>query len=634
LTQDIPPLRFDALAAQDALERGCYRQAAALLRGAPPGDAVAWRLLGQAYLRSGRTLEAELPLRRSLALGDPEARLAYGNWLRIIGQFGAAVRELQGAALLGGELGCLALVSQGVAQFRLGDPRAGLSACRAGLESYPPQAAPYRRARVARVLGQMHLYLGELSAAYGYQAQVAAALQADPEPVSRFLGLRDLGRVQVRLGQTPEARGSFQAAVQILGAGAYAESDTPRVQALRQGAEAELLALEAEPGQSQRQRTELLLDLYLQTSALHDSELRLWTVQQLAEALSRQGRHAQAMHTLYGLGTTKGLPPVLSVWRGLLMRRQRQYPQAIRDLESAGSILDADPLLYWRAQLHLADALYQERQQGEGLRRLTLALRHLITQEDQRYLQADWQELGELVQHALLEPDLAPLMEALLAPGDEGASLEHPAPHQAAFPRLEVRLLGPATVWLDGQLCMLSAGAALLLGYLHLSPDHSRNDLIAVLFPDFGKVETTTFFRLAVRELRAALGPDILRLDDTLRHPRYRIGAFAVDLDLVALRRALALGDLDAALELYRGPLLSEMDPASDWADGLSGELRLTLNLELQECLNAARSGPALRRALKLVRRCQDADPEVAEAAPELAQAVHDAHRRLGSLGQ
>ena len=636
LTEDTAPPSFDALAAQDALEHGQYRRAAALLESAPPGDAAAWRQLGQAYLRAGRTLDAELPLRRGLALGDPEARLAYGNWLRIIGQFGAAVRELDLtiAALPDGELRCLAQVSQGVALLRLGEVRAGLERCHSGWSTYPPQAEPYRRARLARVLGQMHLHLGHLETAHGFQVQAVAFLSAEPEPVARFLALRDLARVQARLGQILEAQASFGAAVQVLSADEYSDADSLRAQVLRLGAEAEELALGAEPGSRERERVALLQELCLQTGALHDSELRLWTVIHLADALSRQGQHARAMHTLYELGTPRGLPPVLSVLRGILMRRQRQYPQAIRDLEGAPGILEADPLLYWRAQLHLADALYQEAQyQGnpahQGLAVLGRALEHLVGVEDRRFYLPDWQELAELVQHALLEPDLAPLMERLL---EEPDAADHGAAHPLAemdSPHLKLRLLGPGAATLDGEPCALSAGALLVLCYLHLSPNHSRNDMSAVLFPDFDRAQTAAFFKLAVRELRAALGPDILLLDDTLRHPRYRIGEVRVDLDLSALRRALAHSDLGAALLVYRGAFLSDLSPESDWADGLRGELHLTLNLELQQALNAALSAPELRRVLKLAGRFLDIDPDIGEAAPELDAALDAARERL-----
>lgn len=683
----VPP--FDALAAQTALECGQYRRAAALLEHAPPGDAAAWRQLGQAYLRSGRTFEAELPLRRGLALGDPEARLAYGNWLRVIGQFGAAVRELDTsvAELPDGELRCLAQCSQGVALFRLGEVRSGLNGCRSGYGAYPlTQALAHRRARLSRVLGQMHLHLGELETAHRYALESVAALPSDPDPLSRFLALRDLGRVQARLGRRSQAQLSLQAACEVLSAEHYSDADLPRPAALRLGAEAELSALSAKPGASQRDYASRLQALSVEAYALHDSELRLWTVTHLADALSCQGQHAQAMYTLYELGTPRGLPPMLSVLRGILMRRQRQYPQAILDLERAEEVREAHPLLYWRAQLHLADACYQEaRLQGDhleaglavrGLVILSRALAHLVTVEDQRVYGADWQELGELSVHALLEPDLAPLMESLLSTLDwaesertdsewtdaepagpplagpplagtdqgsvqdavslqDAASLTQAPPIQTtALPRLELRLLGPGAATLDGQPCALSPSALLVLCYLHLSPGHSRNDMSAVLFPDFDKVQMTAHFKVTVKELRVVLGPDILLLDDTLRHPRYRVGAVQLGLDLSALRRALADSDLSAAQKLYRGAFLEGLDPESDWADWLRGELQMTLNLELQQALGAARTAPELRRVLKLTERLQKADPDIAGAAPELDEAMQAAQARLETLGK
>ena len=201
---------------------------------------------------------------------------------------------------------------------------------------------------------------------------------------------------------------------------------------------------------------------------------------------------------------------------------------------------------------------------------------------------------------------------------------------------MRLHTLGRAAVTLEGRAVEeLSAGAVLLLTYLALHPHQGRNAMQAVLFPDFDREQTVTFFRLTVRELRTRLGPEILALDDTLRHPRYQIGpGFQISLDVTALRGALAASaeghaELAALLGAYPGAFLEDLDPPSEWADGLREELRLGLNLALQAHLGRARTKTQRRKILGQVRRLLRIDPEIEDAAPELRQAIEAAQARL-----
>ena len=255
---------------------------------------------------------------------------------------------------------------------------------------------------------------------------------------------------------------------------------------------------------------------------------------------------------------------------------------------------------------------------------LTQVLAHLGSAQDLSAYAADLADVDELVQRALIEPGLAPMMQGVLA------RLRAGSPTRARPRWLDIRTLGGTSVKLGGQTAALSQGAVLVLTYLHLHPHTSRNDMRAALFPDFDREQTTVFFRTAVRELRAQLGPDILHLDDTLRHPRYRISAdVEVDLDLSELRRSLGTSDLALAAALYRGAFLENMEPESEWADQVRQELRLAFNLELQWRLNRACSPDELKRAEQALAGVLARDAGVASAAPELPAALTAARRRI-----
>ena len=634
LTNDPDPTLFpDLAAAQIALTAGRFTEVLAVLDGAPANDARVWRLRGQALLGAGRTLEAELPLRRGVALGDVGAHLEYGHWLSITGQFAQAARELSELSprLPGGEPSWRAELYRGEAVFALGELQEGLAITEAAWAFSRQYAAPAQAARLAVSLGQMHLHLGSLQQAAALSQASLPGLESEPDPHAQFAGWFQVAQSQARLGQKDAALNSLATAVQLLGA-----ADSPRAEAMRLSGQAQKAVWSGDylAARSAFAKLRRVAD------EVQDYSLRLWTVMHEAELLSVQGLYTQALSTLYELGTPQGLPPLLRTVRGMVLRRQRQYSQAAPDLQAAELIHAADPLLYWRAQLHLADTLLQLSEPEQANVVLVRALAYLSAAEDVLSFAATINELGELVQRALLDPERSSHMEQLL-------SRLQAAQFPVRPPRmhLEIQTLGRLSVKIDGQRQRrgeaLPSGAVLVLVYLFLHPQQSRNAMQVVLFPEFDWHQSTHYFRVAIRELRAALGHDILLLDDTLRHPRYHLAEdVQLSLDLSDLRSALNTSDLTRVAKLYKGTFFAGLEPESDWVEQVRAELRLALSLELCARLDSAQTPGAVRRAVALSARLLAADAaiadetseQLADASPDLRRAIQRARRRLTNL--
>ncbi len=626
------PLDLPLTEVREALAADQPSRALLLLSAADKASPESAQVLGLALWRAGRTAEAEFALRRSAALGELGGRVLFGEWLCRTGHHAAAewLADVEDA-LPESALKRQAQCTRAWALFLQGD-LGGLLLCQHLWRTHP-------QPRTAVRLAQMHLQLGEVQQAYDL-LQVATARPAGERSEPERLGseaqselpesersahasaLAELARLQGRLGQHEAARHSLTQSHALLSG-----KEMPWAQAALWQAEAELLRLGGEWGAA----LDKLRQLRPLARRLADHELCVWLAANQAELLSVQSQDDQALLALYELGTLQGLPLALRAVRGLLFRRRWFFRQAEADLQEACRHLEPrQSALKLRCHFYLADVLARQGRFAEARPVLAHSLSSLLSRRDAPAFTHDWRDLAELRQHALLDVELAPLMQLVLDRlGESSAQAQRQQ-------RLKLHTLGRAAVTLDGRAVeKLSAGAVLVLTYLALHPHHGRNAMQAVLFPDFERVETVTFFRVTVRELRAHLGAEILLLDDTLRHPRYQIGPrFQTSLDVTALRLALAASaeghaELAALLEAYPGAFLENLEPPSEWADGLREELRLALNLALQAHLRRARTKTQRRKILGQVRRLLRIDPAIEDAAPELRQALEAAQAQL-----
>jgi predicted ATPase/DNA-binding SARP family transcriptional activator len=134
---------------------------------------------------------------------------------------------------------------------------------------------------------------------------------------------------------------------------------------------------------------------------------------------------------------------------------------------------------------------------------------------------------------------------------------------------LEMRLFGPMEVRVGGELLprLRSRKGLWLLALLALRGGRGveRDWVAGTLWPDSDEADARRSLRQSLHDLRAALGPEAERLgSDEPRTLRLDVAGAAVD--ALAFDAAIGHGDLaalEAAVRLYRGPLLE--DCAEEW---------------------------------------------------------------------
>lgn len=614
---------------QAHFDAGRYDAVIAYLTDFPPTTPEGWRLLGMSYLWSRRLPEAELPLMRAAELGNQEARVEYGNLLRLQGRFPEAIRHFgQITSSLTGELALRAQRWWGTAEFQSGHMAEGLERCESAWRGYMALGDDERIGRVTQTVAQMLVKVGEMTRAQHLYQEALRLLPTDRTPVARLSTLTGLANVQVLTGDFRGARATIAQAHEALG---QTDAATPRAYLLT--VEADLHRLTGDHAA----HLQALEELRAIVETTRDFELLTWTATRMADLYSRQGQHARALEVLLDLAPDATHPAVTKT-RGILLGRRQHHAQAAEHLTRALESQTLGEGQRVRALLHLAEAQSGLGQAGESLRTFREALTALIAARDRMLYRPDLHELANLVQRALLDPDLAPdtqlVLEKLNVPGSE-------TPVSGAL-HLRVHTLGRSEIERGGETITLSLeGGVLTLVYLALNPGRTRRELEATLYPDRDPKTAGDYFRAVFRELRVRLGAEVLTMEGSAKQPRYSLGPDVhVHLDVTELRAALAAGDLAQALALYRGPFLSGLRMESEWADEVREELRLLLTMEVRTRALQAREEGDLRRALLLTSEFLRIDPydlpmlearvEIArEVAPpqELARYVVELHR-------
>ncbi len=605
--------------ATDALDVGQYATVITLLSDPLPDCAAEWRLLGLAYLRSGRITEAETPLLRASTLGDQEGQVEYGNLLRASGRFDDALTHFEAVySGLAGELQLRCLRWWGTAEFQHGLPDEGLARCERAWYGYLAIGDDDLTGRVTQTLAQMHLMIGNQTRAKHLYEESLLLMPNSQNYQVQATTLRGLAAIQLQEQDYKAVEKSIKK-LRLL----PMESNIDK---------AKLLPLEAEYYQlieNSFAYKESLEELRTLVQDLQDYELRSWTAIRLADLYSLQGRHSRALETLHDLSPTPELPPALLATRGILMRRRGNLTLAVQDLQAAvDELRGKDTRMLLRSQLHLADALRRSEREDESGLVLREALTLLMQDRQRSVYKPDLEELRELTQHAMLDPDSAPYMEAVL---DQLAILTNTQPiYEDTLMHLQVFTLGRAVVMKDGEEIHLTLqGSALTLAYLTLHPNRTRAELQADLYPDKEPETGASYFRSVFRELRQKFGQHILIMEGPHKQPRYRMGrGVHVDLDAKELQEALRRGEVARALALYRGPFLQGLEE-SEWANALRDELSTGLGLELRGRLERAVAAGDLKRGLLLCNQYLRVDPleqEILELRVELARKVGAPH--------
>ncbi|MPY66795.1 tetratricopeptide repeat protein [Deinococcus sp. SDU3-2] len=599
---------------QAYFDAGRYDAVIAYLTDFPPTTPEGWRMLGMAYMVSGQVQQAELPLMRAAELGDDEARVEYGNVLRLQGRFAEAIRHFERITpSLGGELALRAQRWWGTAEFQAGQMVEGLERCEQAWRGYMALGDDERIGRITQTVAQMLVQTGEVTRAQHLYQEAIRLLPKDRNPVARLSALTGLANVQVLTGDFRGARSTIAQAHEVL-----TQTNAMRPRAYLLAVEADLHRLTGDHAA----HLQALEELRTIVETTRDFELLTWTATRMADLYSRQGQHARALEVLLDLAPD-ATHPAVTMTRGVLLRRRQHHAQAAEHLTRALESQTLGEGQRVRALLHLAEAQSGLGQADESLRTFREALTALIAARDRMLYRPDLHELANLVQRALLDPDLAPdtqlVLEKLNVPGSE-------TPVSGAL-HLRVHTLGRSEIERGGETINMSLeGGVLTLVYLALNPGRTRRELEATLYPDRDPKTAGDYFRAVFRELRVRLGAEVLTMEGSAKQPRYSLGPDVhVHLDVTELRAALAAGDLAQALALYRGPFLPGLRMESEWADEVREELRLLLTMEVRTRVAQAREEGDLRRALLLTNeflRIDAYDLPMLEARVEIAREV------------
>ena len=191
---------------------------------------------------------------------------------------------------------------------------------------------------------------------------------------------------------------------------------------------------------------------------------------------------------------------------------------------------------------------------------------------------------------------------------------------------VDVRLLGDLEVEAGGKRIdpPASRRAWSLLAWLALHPgEHPRSAVAAAFWPDVLDSSARASLRSAAWALRRALGP---AADGALTGGRDRIG-LACATDLAAFEAAVAAGELEAAAERCRGPLLADLD--EDWVLEARDEHAHRVAAVLARLADQA---PTPEEAVAFARRRLVLDPLDEAAARDLMQRLAAAGDRAGAI--
>ena len=223
-------------------------------------------------------------------------------------------------------------------------------------------------------------------------------------------------------------------------------------------------------------------------------------------------------------------------------------------------------------------------------------------------------------------------------------------PSASSVPSLAVRLLGGAAIEeagtpLSGRATHRHALA--LLAFLAASPGRSasRDKLVACLWPEAAPDSVRHRLNVALYDLRKALGKQaIVSAGDDLR-----LDASAVWVDVVRFEEAVARGDMDEAIALYRGAFLDgfyipESLEFEQWTESERERIARAFGRALEKRAREAEKRGDFAAAARSWRRLAEQDPygsravvglmRSLEAAGERGEALRVAERHARILAQ
>ena len=282
-----------------------------------------------------------------------------------------------------------------------------------------------------------------------------------------------------------------------------------------------------------------------------DAELLAWAGSRLALHLSLDGRHEEAIQLLtLAAGPEGQWAPAVHAAAATLMRRKDDLTRALHHLDRSW-VKGMDPLSAPQRVLTLIGQAACKLRCGDAetaMAKLYEALR------DQRMgwllvIRRALEELPDLLEHAVLNPKVAPKVRLIL-PRLQLVSRGAPVDPE----QLTLLCLGRVSVLRGRQeLRFTLTWTPDVLAALVMYPGLTRRELQRLL-PRLSPAEAKRAVQGAITELRLHLGPDVVDIDLAQSPPTYRLRPdLTIYVDLVECLAALHRNDLPRALVLYCG---------------------------------------------------------------------------------
>ncbi|GHF55442.1 hypothetical protein GCM10017781_34760 [Deinococcus metalli] len=624
---------------QSAFEGGDYGAVLTALHGRPGLSADELAILGISLLRTANFASCEEPLELAMALGNEEAAVEFGNFLRATGQNRRAAEHFRDLLpTLGGELRYRALRWYGVTLEQMGEDGA-VRAMEEARRGYLALGDRRMAARITHTLAASHSVHGDYATAMKLLDSAIPTLAQEHNQRPLLAAICTLVDVQIECGQFDAAFESLERAQAI------AEGLQDAYMGLHLDARrANIMLMTGDYGGYQ----DLLAGLADRSAAIGESQVTEHALNHLANHQSRIGEHALAVRTMGRLRTvapnlslhSRVVLGMMTLRRGDAASAHRMLLEAREEAQRRGAMTDAT-----RALLLAAYSAYMMNDLGRCSDLLSEALLELAGQpraQTQATIAPELRELEEMLAFARLSPNLAPLLEAAL----EDASHLSGNMRDDLFTsgmRLEVMTLGQELVLRDGVPCTLRVrGSVAVLTYLAMHPRSTRQTVITDLWPERDPKKAASYFRQCISDIREAIGSDVILVEGAHQAPDYRLSSKAtVILDSQRVLQLVANGQVPAAVAAYKGEFLPNLE-GSEWADEQRIHIREALLGSLHGELRAARLAREYRRVVLLATAILDIDPSDTETeelrldmarevsgAAEVARFEAERHRRM-----
>jgi DNA-binding SARP family transcriptional activator len=583
-------------------------------------------ILAISTFRLGNYTEAENFFETAMYLGDLEASVEYGNWLRAVGRLeDATVHLTEVLPSLSGELKYRATRWMGVIRFQSGKTKEAVKLLEQAKRGYGVLGDRFSEAKVNHSLVAVYNEIGDYKKAktlleisipyFRIFSSKQLLVNSLYNLISIQLSTNDLENIENLLGELEDAVGPGLSPSRI-----YLWISK---------------ALLYERGELNRIEYVDLLDQIIGASErFGNTEHLTWGIVKKVEFFLQSDNTSDAMRLVYQAPQDENgqFPTSIRIVRAMINRRMGNLHEAIEELRAVGLNLETagNVAELARVRLQLAYALHLDGQAEASADVLRSALQGLLRTNIHPSMRPELEELSELLHFAALEPSLAPYLEPVMdslagvlggaATGNEGERV-----------RLQVHTLGRVSILRGGDpVTFQLKGSVPLLVYLALTPNRTIQEILLDLYPDKEPGTGSAYVRKSIQELRELLGHGAVLTEGPRNQSRYRLGpSLQLDLDLTRYLDAINRAETARALALYRGEFLPGSDE-SEWVTQKRNEARLALTFELHNQMLAFREAKEWRRVILLANQYLRVEPH--------EKGIHElrieAARRVGTAAE